>query len=84
MTAGEAFNKEEAFAEVAELCQSKADEFILLGYDNITAKDIWECVSQGYKELPRQHQLVNDILSLKPNKYMNYLMINMYKNSSRI
>lgn len=84
MTAGETFDKEEVFLEIEELCQSKADEFVLLGYDNISAKDIWECVSQAYKELPRKHQLVNDILSLKPNKYMNYLMINMYKNSGRI
>ncbi len=84
MAAEAAFDKDEVFLEVVELCQSKADEFAMLGYDNVTARDIWECVSQAYKEIPRKHQLVNDILSLKPNKYMNYLMINMYKNSNRI
>lgn len=74
-------NKQEWFSEVESICQSKAEEFALLGYDNVTAQDIWECVTQGYKEIPPLHRMVNDILSLKPNKYMNYLMIQMYRNS---
>lgn len=74
-------SKREWFDEVAALCQSKAEEFALLGYDNVTAEEIWECVSHVYKEKPPLHRMVNDILSLKPNKYMNYLMMQMYKNS---
>ena len=69
------------FRQVSEICQSIAEEFSFLGYENVTAKDIWECVSHPYKEIPPMHRLVNDVLSLKPNKYMNYLMIQMYKNS---
>ncbi|CAI8973365.1 ComN-like post-transcriptional regulator [Brevibacillus sp. IT-7CA2] len=73
--------KQEWYGQVASLCVSKAEEFALLGYDNVAAEDIWECVTNGYKVMPPIHQLVNDILSLKTNKYMNYLMIQMYKNS---
>lgn len=74
-------SKREWFEEVAALCQSKAEEFALLGYENVSAEDVWECVAQAYKEKPRLHKMVNDILSLKPNTYMNYLMLQMYKNS---
>lgn len=73
--------KQQWFRQVGSLCESKAEEFGLLGYENVTAEDIWECVTQAYKEIPPLHRLVNDILSLKPTKYMNYLMIQMYKNS---
>ncbi|WP_409178137.1 post-transcriptional regulator [Brevibacillus fortis] len=73
--------KQEWYGQVASLCVSKAEEFALLGYDNVAPEDVWECVTNGYKQMPPIHQLVNDILSLKPNKYMNYLMIQMYKNS---
>ncbi len=73
--------KQELFAEVRSLCESKAEEFALLGYDNVTAGDVWECVCSSYKMMPAMHQLVNDILSLKVTKYMNWLMIQMYKNS---
>jgi len=73
--------KQEWYGKVASLCQSKAEEFAILGYENVTAEEVWECVASGYKEIPPMHRLVNDILSLKPNKYMNYLMIQMYKNS---
>lgn len=74
-------SKLEWYRKVSALCQSKAEEFALLGYENVTAEDVWECVTNGYKEFPPLHALVNDILSLKPNKYMNFLMIQMYRNS---
>ncbi|QQE73257.1 hypothetical protein KDJ56_15215 [Brevibacillus composti] len=73
--------KQAWYAHVASLCQSKAEEFEILGYENVGPQDIWDCVTSGYKTVPPLHQLVNDILSLKPNKYMNYLMLQMYKNS---
>lgn len=60
---------------IEQLCVSKADEFHQLGYDQITGLDIWNCVSSKYKELPPMHKLVNDILSLRTNKFMNWLLI---------
>jgi hypothetical protein len=73
--------KQELYTQVSELCESKAEEFALLGYDNVKAEDVWECVWSGYKEVPPMYRLVNDILSLRATKYMNWLMVQMYKNS---
>ncbi|MBO8172618.1 MAG: hypothetical protein H0Z33_12115 [Bacillaceae bacterium] len=72
---------EELNRHIEYLCKSKAEEFAILGYDNITGKDIWECVSASYQdELPPLHQLVNDILSLKVNTYMNWMTMKVYRN----
>ncbi len=60
--------------QVEELCLSKAEEFKLIGYD-VSPENIWLCVSERYKkEIPPLYQVVNDILSLKINKFMNWLM----------
>ncbi|WP_205683850.1 post-transcriptional regulator [Brevibacillus migulae] len=76
------FTEEELFMEVYNLCKSKAEEFEMLGYDNVSPKDIWECVASSYKEFPALHKLVNDILSLKTTKYMNWQMMKVYRNNS--
>lgn len=81
MIEGQWAGDDELFMQILTLCKSKAEEFALLGYDNVTAEEVWKCSSASYKELPPIHQLVNDILSLKVTKYMNWLMINMYKNA---
>ncbi|GIP16888.1 hypothetical protein J40TS1_25300 [Paenibacillus montaniterrae] len=69
---------------IKELCESKAEEFKLLGYDHVEAAEVWGCVSSKYVKhgKPQLHQLVSDILSLKPNQFMNYLMLNAYKGNS--
>ncbi|MBO8163866.1 MAG: hypothetical protein H0Z34_09160 [Brevibacillus sp.] len=77
-------NLQDLYLQLYDLCESKADEFALLGYDNITPEDIWKCVSSSYRQLPPLHQIVNDVLSLKANKYMNWLMVNMYKSTGSI
>lgn len=63
------------------LCESKAEEFKLIGYEQVTAKDIWDCVSDGYARSgqPPLHRVVNDILSLKTPKFMNFLTLSAYK-----
>ena len=35
-------------AMIEQLCESKADEFHLIGYDQVTGADVWECVSDKY------------------------------------
>ena len=82
----ERFVDTDKLEDIKQLCQSKAEEFAMLGYDNITYKDVWDCVATGFKgsEKPAFHKVVNEILSLKINKYMNYVMINMYKNNGSI
>ncbi|MGO4498066.1 post-transcriptional regulator [Paenibacillus sp. 2RAB27] len=66
---------------IESLCLSKVEEFILLGYEHVTGKDIWDCVSDRYRKtgLPSLHQIVNDILSLKSTAFMNWMTISMYR-----
>ncbi len=66
---------------IERLCSSKAEELQLLGYEHVTSKDVWQCVSARYVKQgePQLHQLVSDILSLKPTQFMNYLMLSAYK-----
>ena len=90
MSEFDADRDEEALSEkqlnkiVEELCMSKADEFSMLGYENVTGKEIWECISDRYKKgMPLLHQVVNDILSLKATQYMNWMtMTVVYKGPS--
>ncbi|TVX94485.1 post-transcriptional regulator [Paenibacillus agilis] len=70
--------------DIELLCQSKAEEFHLLGYEYVTDKDIWECVSARYKKEasePALHRIVNDILSLRTTQFMNYVTMAAYKGS---
>ena len=66
------------------LCQSKADELVLVGYEHVTSKDVWNCVSQIYEKegIPPLHKLVNDILSLKATSFMNYLTMSALRGST--
>lgn len=73
--------EDELNAMIEDLCESKAEEFRLLGYENVTGLDIWECVSEPYHKTgqPALHQIVNDILSLKVTQFMNYMTLNAYR-----
>lgn len=66
---------------IESLCLSKVEEFIMLGYDHVSGKDIWDCVSDKYRKtgVPSLHQIVNDILSLKSTAFMNWMTISMYR-----
>lgn len=76
---GLSLDQQELSAMIEELCYSKANEFRLLGYE-VEGADIWKCVSNAYKkEMPPLYQIVNDILSLKITKYMNWAMMEIYK-----
>lgn len=76
-----ALTEDELNKIVAELCQSKAEEFQMLGYDAVTAEEIWECVSDKYAKqgFPALHRIVNDILSLKVTQFMNWATLSAYK-----
>ncbi|EJW17091.1 post-transcriptional regulator [Paenibacillus alvei] len=71
--------------EAIELCcESKAEELRLIGYEHVTGKDVWECVSSKYVKSgsePALHKVVNDILSLKATQFMNYMTIAAYRGS---
>ena len=72
---------EEISRMIEEICESKAEEFRLLGYERVTAQEIWECVTEKYAKtgMPRLHQVVNDIFSLKVTQFMNWMTLSAYK-----
>jgi len=77
----EQWNHDQHSEEIEAMCRSKAEEFRLLGYEYVTSKDIWDCISRNYDKdgMPPLHKLVNDIYSLKANSYMTYLTIAAYR-----
>jgi hypothetical protein len=77
----EQLNYDNLSEEIEAMCRSKAEEFRLLGYEYVTGKDIWDCISRNYAKegIPPLYKLVNDIYSLKINSYMNYLTIAAYR-----
>ena len=82
---GEPLGETELNEMIERLCESKADEFRLIGYDQVTGSDVWECVSDKYhkKGTPGLHEVVNDILSLKVTQFMNFITLNMYRGELR-
>ncbi|MNW34971.1 Post-transcriptional regulator ComN [compost metagenome] len=81
--AKEEFTEKHLNEAIETLCQSKAEEFRLIGYEHVTGSDIWACINQKYEKngFPPLHQLVNDILSLKATQFMNYMTISAYRGS---
>ncbi|WP_394297948.1 post-transcriptional regulator [Gordoniibacillus kamchatkensis] len=56
---GETALDENELNEMIEgLCHSKAEEFRMLGYEHVTGREVWECVSDKYgkKGYPPLHQ----------------------------
>ncbi|BFH67453.1 MAG: post-transcriptional regulator [Paenibacillus dendritiformis] len=76
--------EQERVEAIEMCCESKAEELRLLGYEQVTGKDVWECVSAKYKKEdaePAMHQVVNDILSLKATQFMNFMTMAAYRGS---
>ncbi|PGL70566.1 post-transcriptional regulator [Bacillus sp. AFS055030] len=63
--------------------ESKLDEFRMLGFDTVSEDDLWECLERTSwrkkEDEPKLFQLVEDILSLTVNDYMNYIRIEAFK-----
>lgn len=80
-----ALGDEEMSRMIEQLCESKAEEFRLLGYEQVKGADVWECVSDKYhkKGTPSLHVVVNDILSLKVTQYMNFITLSLYRGERR-
>jgi len=81
---GTALSDAELNRLIEELCESKAEELRLLGYEEVGGEDVWACVSEGYRKsgMPPLYRVVNDILSLKPGRFMNYITLSMYRGES--
>ncbi|RKP54270.1 hypothetical protein D7Z26_12955 [Cohnella endophytica] len=84
-TADTELSETELNETIEQLCQSKAEEFHLIGYDHVSGADVWECVSDKYhkKGTPPLYEIVNDILSLKVTQFMNFITLNMYRGDMR-
>ncbi|MFT9848417.1 post-transcriptional regulator [Aneurinibacillus sp. REN35] len=67
--------------QLTYVCEIKAQELAMLGYE-AAPEEVWACVSERYKEMPPLHKAVNDILSLKPGRWMNWMTMRAYKNES--
>ncbi|MET3196240.1 post-transcriptional regulator [Bacillus sp. OAE603] len=63
--------------------ESKLDEFKMLGYDTVSEDELWQCLENTLwrknEDDPKLFQLVEDILSLTVNDYMNYIRIESFK-----
>lgn len=77
--------EEEWKRAVEDLCNSKAEEFRLIGYEHVTGEEIWECIQDKYAKtgMPALHRVVNDILSLKSTQFMNWMTLSVLRDDSR-
>ncbi|MFC0473635.1 post-transcriptional regulator [Halalkalibacter kiskunsagensis] len=69
-------------SDVEQVIISKVDEFRFLGYDRATADDVWDCVLYQLRkkqEFIHLNSFVNEILTLKPHIFMNWLTIRAYQ-----
>lgn len=85
VSSGTAISESEMNEMIEQLCLSKAEEFRMIGYEQVTGADVWECVSDKYhkKGTPALYEVVNDILSLKVTQFMNFITLSMYRGEIR-
>lgn len=70
---------------VEEILTSKMEELHMIGYEGVTKDEIWACVNEKYgDDWPKLHTVVNDIYTLKPMAFMNWLTIGAYKGTINI
>ncbi|WP_026693803.1 post-transcriptional regulator [Peribacillus kribbensis] len=66
--------------------ESKADEYSLLGYGEVSVDEIWLFLTKkkwkAPKEEKRLFEVVEDILSLTAVDFMNFAVIEAYKQPS--
>ena len=62
------------------LLDDKVQEFILLGYGSVTREDLWEYFKRMRRNQPSNlHELVNGILCLQPQAFMNFTLQQSYR-----
>ncbi|EJS72244.1 histidine kinase [Bacillus cereus] len=63
--------------------ESKVEEFQMFGYDRVTDDDIWKFLKvkkwKKINDAVRLYELVNDVLRVSTNEYMNYLTVEAYQ-----
>nr|WP_246569852.1 post-transcriptional regulator [Lentibacillus saliphilus] len=70
-------------AELGSVLESKVYEFKSMGYEEVTADDIWQCLNRKvWTEHPcqkRLHEVVQDIFHLASSTYMSYLTVSAFE-----
>lgn len=62
--------------------KSKLEEFILLGYEDVTEEKLWTYLkSKKWKKTPELyvHEVVRDVLALKVGEFMNFATVESFK-----
>ncbi|MGE8206116.1 post-transcriptional regulator [Heyndrickxia sp. NPDC080065] len=63
--------------------KSKAEELGLIGYGQVTIKDLWSYLTKKKWKKPKDdihvYELVSDVLGLKAGDYMNFATIEAYR-----
>ncbi|RWR15226.1 post-transcriptional regulator [Siminovitchia fortis] len=71
------------FHRLKPALMSKAEEFAVLGYEDISIEDLWRFLTEKTwrkpKEGVRVHELVSDVLSLKAGDFMNFATVEAYR-----
>ncbi|VEF47669.1 post-transcriptional regulator of ComE expression [Bacillus freudenreichii] len=62
---------------------SKAEEFAVLGYEDVTIKDIWRFLTEKTWKKPKEgvrvYELVSDVLSLRVGDFMNFVTMEAFR-----
>ncbi len=79
-------NDESHYEKLKPVLQSKVEEFLLLGYDAVTERDIWGYfVNKKWKKDKsdlKLFEVVQEILTLKIGDFMNYKTVETLKEAS--
>ncbi|MBE3594475.1 MAG: hypothetical protein IMX04_05495 [Candidatus Carbobacillus altaicus] len=62
---------EETLSSLKALCKKKAEEFNMLGYD-VSSEAVWAYVEHRFKSTAKLYEVVEVILHLRIQTWMNY------------
>jgi hypothetical protein len=66
-------------SEIDALCRVKAEEFAAIGYERISPRDIRACAEWMTRSNQRLYALVETVLTMRIDQFMNYQTVNAYK-----
>ncbi len=72
--------------KLAPALQSKCEEFILLGFKEVSPSELWNYLlakKWKKKENKMLHELVNDIMSVNISDYMHFERMETFKDSQK-
>ncbi|MBA4537165.1 post-transcriptional regulator [Bacillus aquiflavi] len=69
--------------QVQPAINSKIEEFALFGYETMTDEELWMFLQEKKWRKPKKdkrlYEIVQDIMSISVVEYMNYAMVEAYK-----